>query len=247
MWPAFHLPGTGATIATYHLLHVVGWATFFLVGTTLTRSRPDLRRHWWWLLLGFAVCDTAGARLVFRIVSGWGGPGFAAAPLLFAAWTGLYVLLRRVAAYPLMDAWAVAFSAAHVFEKGACLAAGCCFGRPTASPLGVALHAAHGDPTRFYPLPLYEATLHLLTALALGCLYDYGRLKGRLILVLGVSYGIWRSLIDPMRIGQASSFLGGPLTSIQVACLMAIAFAVAYFLLDWAGQYRAQSGRRRRA
>lgn len=241
MWPTVLLPGTDVTVASYHLLHVLGWFTFLVVGSALTRTRPDLRRHWWWLFGAFAVADTAGARFLFRLVRGWDATGFFAAPLLFAAATGIYVLARKVPAYPFLDAWAVAFSAAHVFEKCACLAAGCCYGWPTDSRLGVALHAAHGDPTRSYPLPLYEAGLHLVTAVALERLYAHGWLKGRLVLVLGAVFGAWRALMEVARAGRRVPILGGPLTATQVVCLMAVAFSAAYFLMDWVDSRRAKA------
>ena len=239
MWPSFSLPGTGVATSSYHLLHVVGWFAFYFVGSGLTRSRPDLRRHWVWLAVGLAACDTAGARIAFRLIRGWHEDGFFGAPLLFAAVTGAYVVARKVRASPFLDAWAVAFSAAHVFEKGACLAAGCCYGRPTDSALGVALHAAQGDPTRWHPLPLYEASLHLLTALGLGLLYARGRFRGRLVMLLGATYGFWRSAAELARDGRKAAFLDGPLTYTQVACVLAIAFSLTYLLSSRADGRRA--------
>ncbi len=241
MWPSFTLPGLGVPVSTYHFLHVVAWFAFYFAGTALTRSRADLRRHWIWLAVGLAFCDTVGARLAFGFVRGWHGDGFFGGPLLFALLTAAYVVSRRVHAYPFLDTWAVAFSVSHVFEKGACLAMGCCFGRPTSSILGVALHAAHGDPTRSHPLPLYEASLHLLTAGFLGLLYARGWLKGRLVIILGLTYGGWRSAMELARSGLDSTFLGGPLTITQVACLMAIVFSATYLLSGSAGARRAGS------
>ncbi len=230
MWPSLNLPGIGFAIASYHLFHVVGWFTFYFVGSWLTRSRPDLKLHWGWLFVGFALCDTVGARLVFQLIRGRQAIGFSSAPVLFAALSGAYVVAWKVRAYPFLDAWAIAFSAAHVFEKVACLMAGCCYGRPTDSPLGVALHAAQGDPTRWQPLPLLEASLHLATALSLGLFYARGWLRGRLVMVLGASYGAWRSLIEPARVGRPSPFMDSPLSIIQVICLLSIAFSVTYLL-----------------
>lgn len=230
MWPSLTLSGTGFAIANYHLLHVIAWFTFYFVGSWFTRSRLDLRRHWGWLFVGFALCDTVGARAAFRLIWGPDEIGFFAGPLLFAALSGAYVVARKVRAYPFLDAWAIAFSAAHVFEKLACLMAGCCFGRATDSPMGVALRAAQGDPTRWQPLPLYEASLHLVTAVVLGLLYARGRLKGQLVMVLGASYGLWRSVIEIARAGRKSPFLDGPLTITQVICCMVIAFSFTYLL-----------------
>jgi len=210
MWPTFTLPGTGISTSSYHLLHVVAWFTFYLTGSRLTRSRPDLRRHWVWLAVGLGLCDTVGARAAFQAVHGRHTSGFFATPLLFALLTGIYCLARKVRAYPLLDAWAVAFATSHVFEKLSCLAAGCCFGRPTESALGVAVRSAHGDLTRYLPLPLLEASLHLVMAVILGLLYQRGLFRGRLVMVLGAVYGFWRSATEMARGGSRTPFLDGP-------------------------------------
>lgn len=241
MWPSFDLPGTGVSISSYHFLHVISWFVFFFVGSTLTRSRPDLRILWVCLAVGLAVCDTAGARLAARLIRGPRDGGFFAGPLLFVVVTTLFVVARKIRAYPFLDAWAIAFSAAHFFEKFSCLAAGCCYGRPTHSAMGVALRAAQGDPTRFLPLPFYEATLHLTTTLALALFYAKGQFKGRLLLVLGVLYGTWRSMVDPARYGRMTPFLGGPLSIVQVACILVAVFSLTYLLSFHIGRVRAKS------
>ncbi len=230
MWPSIHLSGTGVTISAYHLFHVVAWFVFYFVGTGLTRSRPDLRRHWLLTAVGLALCDTVGARVAFQIIHGRGSSGFFATPLLFAFLTGAYCIARKVRATPFIDAWAVAFSASHVFEKIACLAAGCCFGRPTQSVFGVAIGAMHGDTTRYLPLPLLEASLHLIMALFLALLYRRGLFQGRLVMLLGVFYGFWRSATDLARGGQKSPFLDGPLSVAQVACVLAMIFSLVYLV-----------------
>jgi len=232
MWPGFTIPGIGVTTSSYHLLHVVAWFAFYFAGSNLTRSRPDLVRHWFWLAVGFGLCDTVGARYAFRLIHGRHESGFFGTPVLFAAWTGAYVLVRRVRAYPFLDAWAIAFSAAHVFEKLSCLAAGCCFGRSTTAWYGLAVHAAEGDPRRWVPLPPLEAGLHLASALGLGWLYARGYAKGRLVMVLGLGYGLWRSAVEMARAGQSSAFLDGPLTLTQVACVLAMAFSLTYLLIS---------------
>jgi len=232
VWPSIHLPGTDVSTSSYHLLHVIGWFAFFFVGSHLTRARPDLRRHWLWLAVAFGLCDTVGARSLSRLMRGWDDAGFYGTPLLFAAASLSYVVARRIRASPFLDAWAVAFSASHVFEKLACLAAGCCYGRPTDSWWCVALHSAQGDPTRFQPLPAVEAAMHFLTALGLGLLYARGQFQGKLLMVLGVIYGAWRSMVEPARGGRASPFLDGPLSITQVICLLVLSFSLTYLILS---------------
>lgn len=228
MWPGLTIPGTGVTTSSYHFFHVIGWFTFYLVGSRLTRSRPDLRYHWLWLAIAFGISDTVGAKTAFSMIRGTSQPGFYGTPLILLVVTLLYFLAARLRAYPFLDAWAIAFSASHVFEKTACFAAGCCFGRPTDSAWGIAIEAARGDKTRYQPLPLLEALFHLATALILYGLYRQGLYRGRLVLVLGLAYGSWRSGIELLRSERVGAFLGGPLSITQVLCLMAMSFSAVY-------------------
>ena len=233
MWPWITIPGTNETLPTYHLVHAVGWLTFLIVGLATTRNRPDLKHHWWWLYAFLMASDTVGANLLARFVQGrhqgyWGGP------LLFAAVTIAYAAVRRVRASPFLDAWAIAFSAAHVFEKGGCLAAGCCFGRRTDSSWGMALGSSPGGvEIRWIALPLYEASLHGLTTIVLASLYARGRLKGRLILLLGVIYATWRAVVEPFRVVPASNLPGIPISSINAVCFLVLGFSLACLLLGW--------------
>ena len=232
MWPRIILPGLGVPISTYHLFHVLGWFTFWWVATRWTRTRPDLGRHWAAMVVGLALCDTIGARLVFQLLHGWHSSGFFAGPLLFALFTAVYVVLTQIRADPFLDVWAIAFSMAHVFEKFACLLTGCCFGRPTATPLGVAIFRSQGNSTRYFPLPFLESMLHLLTFFALVACLRNGWFRGRLVMALGVSYGLWRGGVDSLRSGPRSPFLDGPLTLSQIICLGAIAFGLTYLIVD---------------
>jgi len=234
MWPSVHLPATDIVISTYHLLHVVGWFAFLLVGLRLTLAWPELRHHWWWLFIGMALSDTVGAHAFASVIRGGHGGGFWGAPLLIALWTGFYVVARRIRAYPMLDVFAIAFSVSQVFEKLACLAAGCCFGRPTTSVLGVTLLASRDDPTRRLPLPLCESSLHLLTAFGLTMLYTHGLLKGRLVMVLGILFGIWRAIVESARPAPNPSLLNGPITITQMICVLSAVFGATYLILDWA-------------
>ena len=180
MWEGFTLPGTGTLVPGYDFLHLLACLAFYLSGMALTWKRADLHRHWARLALGLAFCDTVGARLFFRLLHGWTTNGFYAAPLLFALISVLYIVTLKIKFSPLLDAWAVAFSVSHIIEKCACLSAGCCFGRPTTFALGIAIRATEGDPTRYHPLPVYEASFHLATAVILGVLFVKGRLRNYL-------------------------------------------------------------------
>ena len=226
MWEGIRLPGTGCLIPGYALLDLAACVVFYLSGMALTWNRVDLHRHWGRLALALAFSDTVGARLFFRLLHGWGTNGFYAAPLIFACASISYISICRIKLSPLLDAWAIAFSVSHVIEKCACLSAGCCFGRPTTSGLGMAILAGEGDPTRYHPLPLYEACAHLVTALVLASFYLRGQLKGRLIILLGLIYGTWRLAVDPARAENNAYILDGTVTVTQIVCSVVVVSAI---------------------
>ena len=137
MWPGIHLPGTDIDYPTYHLLNVASWFAFLAIGLRLTKARPEFRWRWWWLFFGMALCYSAGAGRLHRLVRGGGevpspipgapsGGGFWGGPLLFLGWTILPYLTWRIRAYPFLDVFAIAFSVSQAVAKSACFAAGCC-------------------------------------------------------------------------------------------------------------------------
>ena len=255
MYPEISPPGIDVPISTYYLLNVAAWFAFLAVGLALTRSRPDLRRHWFWLFYGMVLCYSIGASLLFRLTESgidsfslrqprdqahcggfWGGP------LLFLGWTAAYFLANRIRADPFLDAFAIAWSVAHVLAKLACFAAGCCFGRPTDGAFAVVL-PAHEIPIPRHPTQLYEAALHGLTAVLLCTLHARGWLKGRLVLLLGVIYCTWQPSVDAAEAGHRPTLLGGPFSASQMICLMALVFSLTALLLDHAHRRVAVSRR----
>lgn len=250
MCPRIHLDQFNLTIIPYHVLNVTAWFVFLAIGRNLTRNEPGQRLRWWWLFLGMVLCYSVGASYLARII-GLGtaglrpGPfpadgarlGYWGGPLLFLVWTGLSYLAWRISPYPFLDAFAIAWSVAQVFAKAACLAAGCCGGRPTDLPWGV-VFVAREDLFRRHPTQLYEMILHSLTATALIVLFARGRLRGRLVLVLGCLYGSWSPIVESFEEGSRQPWFGGPLSGSQVICLWAFAFCASALAMDATGTTR---------
>lgn len=262
MYPEIHLDSFNLTISTYHVFNVTAWFVFLAIGRNLTRDEPGQRWRWWWLFLGMVLCYSVGAHYLARVTgAGAGGLrlgpspgakfGYWGGPLLFLLWTGLSYLAWRVPAYPFLDAFAIAWSVAHVFAKAACLAAGCCAGRRTDLPWGV-VFVARDDLIRRHPTQLYEMILHAITAAALILLFARGRLHGRLVLVLGCAYGAWSPFVESFEERHRQPFFGGPLTGSQLICLWAFVFGASALALDAMGMTRATApiavvGRSRRS
>ena len=205
------------TIHTYGFLIAIGFLTSLAVIRRLAeRAKLDVERvldlAFWILVVGFA-----GSRILFVITR---LPDFIADPLaIFRVWEGGLVFLGGpIAAVPFvawytkkhklpvwrtMDAMIPGLVIAHAFGRTGCLAAGCCYGKPTGGTWGIKLYSElvdkglHGVP--LHPTQLYEATALLI--LFAGLLWTFFRkhFDGQVILTYFMAYPVIRSLIEIYR------------------------------------------------
>ncbi len=124
---------------------------------------------------------------------------------------------------------------AHAFGRVGCFFAGCCYGKPTDSFLGVQFPDL---PTKVHPTQLYEAVF--LFALFAVCylLYWKKNFKHNLSLYL-IAYGVFRFLIEYLRGDDRGQLLGIISPSQFWSICMVIGGIVVYFLLEWAYKRRA--------
>jgi len=97
---------------------------------------------------------------------------------------------------------------AHAFGRIGCFLAGCCFGIPTESYLGVIFpyghaHAAFPD-THILPTQLFESAFLFVLFI---CLNKVKVLKNIETEVYLISYGVWRIFIEFFRADDRGSFL----------------------------------------
>ncbi len=151
----------------------------------------------------------------------------------------LYFLLRKKYTARLTDV--VSFLPCciligHAFGRIGCFLAGCCYGKPTDSFLGVQFP---GLPYKVHPTQLYEAIF--LFALFAVCLllvlkWDF---KHNLSVYL-IGYGIFRFCIEYLRGDDRGQFLGTAISPSQFwSILMVVGGIAVYFLLEWAYKKRA--------
>jgi prolipoprotein diacylglyceryltransferase len=114
------------------------------------------------------------------------------------------------------DAFAVAVPLSLGIGRIACLLGGCCFGTPTDAAFHV--HIAGADR---HPVQLYEGVLDLALAAFIFAIRSEPRPAGDLFKLSLIGYALIRVALDPLR-GDARVWLG-PLSAVQVICLLAIA------------------------
>lgn len=229
MWPVVGSFG-GFELHTWGLLGALGFLVVAGGGLARCRELGIRLEHAADALIAVGVAGILGARLLFVLTVGGaglldlrsGGASFFGAVLaaipagtLVARWRGL----------PIGSTWD-AFTSAVPFgfalSRLGCLAAGCCYGRPSDLPWAVALHGDMRHPTQ-----LYEALWQILLGVALNA--RWGELKTRpgaltLLWILGTGAG--RLVIEIFR-GDPGRGAWGPLSVPQWMGLGLIGVAAA--------------------
>ncbi len=143
--------------------------------------------------------------------------------VLLAGW--IATRRMKLSFVKLSDYFAVALPLGHAIGRLGCLAAGCCYGRHTDMPWGIALD---GDPSR-HPTQIYESILNLLIAftvarVGLARTRD-GRWKpGSAFLLYIALYAVARFVVEIYRGDDRGAFWYGlsPSQFIAVAALIAV-------------------------
>lgn len=197
---------------------------------------------WPWGVLGGVL----GARLYYLGAVGDAPPLFA-----LSSWSGLNVLRgtsiqgaviggtllvvwvmrrRKEPVLPLLDAFAPGAALAHGFTRLGCLAAGCCWGRPTGLPWAVVFTHPNSAAPRgvpLHPAQLYEVVFdaalawHIQRRLAAG-----GAAPGDAFWRYAGGYSLVRFLVQFLRDDDAGHLFLGMAHS-QYLSLALLAFALA--------------------
>ena len=143
----------------------------------------------------------------------------------FASWGGfiaialglvLYAVLSGRSLLLLIDAAVLGGTLTHAVGRIGCLTFGCCFGRPSESPLAIrydsplakAAWAAGLRGTPIHPVPLYEATLNLGLFLLLNGVALAGSREGVPAALYLVIYGSGRFLLEFLRYDWGEDHVG---------------------------------------
>jgi phosphatidylglycerol:prolipoprotein diacylglycerol transferase len=140
-----------------------------------------------------------------------GGLVFFGGPLLVVPFLVWYVRKYKLPLWKTMDAMVPGLAIAHMFGRFGCLAAGCCYGKPTGTQFGVKLYSDLVDADKrgipLHPTQLYEAGA--LFILFWGLLYVYRRkhFDGQVVLTYFMAYPIIRSVVEIFRGDEIRGFV----------------------------------------
>lgn len=115
----------------------------------------------------------------------------------------LFFRKHRLPMYAMLDVMAVTTCLVHMFGRIGCFMAGCCYGKPTGSALGVTFTnpACQADPlhTPLHPTQLYEAFYIFLVMIVLLFLRSRKKFYGQLFLVYLMLYAMGRFVLEYFR------------------------------------------------
>ncbi len=123
----------------------------------------------------------------------------------------LFFRKNKLPAFAMLDVMAITTCLVHIFGRIGCFLAGCCYGKPTDTALGVTftdpVSQARPLLTPLHPSQLYEAVYIFLTMLVLLFLRERKKFYGQLFLVYLMLYAVGRFLLEYLRGDLARGFI----------------------------------------
>jgi phosphatidylglycerol:prolipoprotein diacylglycerol transferase len=164
---------------------------------------------------------------IFSIAMLQSGGVFSGGLLLALACSWWYVRRHKIPFLSAADVFAPGVALGHAFGRLGCLAAGCCYGRPTNLPWGITFHnpwAAEfsGTPLNqaLHPTQLYESVAEAINFAFLYWLCKRKKFEGQVMALFMIIYGIERFVFEFFR-GDAGrgEVMGGLISGTQLIAL----------------------------
>lgn len=234
---------------TYGLLIAIG----FLCGIAVVRNlsvksqmNPDINADlaFWLLFYGFI-----GARILFIITrleffmenpldmfKVWeGGLVFFGGLILATAYAFYYFKKHKLNVWKMLDVLAPGLVIAHAFGRLGCMAAGCCYGRPTGEPWGIRLNSELVDDAYknipLHPTQLYESVSLFILFAGMMYIFRTKKFDGQVGLTYFILYPIIRSIIEIYRGDSIRGFvIDGILSTSQFISIGVFAAALVVLL-----------------
>jgi phosphatidylglycerol:prolipoprotein diacylglycerol transferase len=248
----FKIPWIGITVSTYGLLLAIGFiSALWLIATLAERDGLPKNKIY---DLGLYILASAliGAKLLM-IVTDWndfgswreafsldvlrsGGVYFGGF-LIAVAVSVVLMKLWRLPWRKTADAFAPGIALGHAIGRLGCFSAGCCWGKPTTSFIGVKFtekaHELTGVPidAALVPTQLIEAACNLAILAALLYLRKRRAFDGQIIFAYGMMYAVVRFVVEFWRDDPRGTILG--LSTSQFISILMFPAALALTVFYW--------------
>lgn len=247
----FTLPvGPGFPIHVYGVMGAMGFlAALIFINREAPRHglTPETTTN---LAVGAVLSGLVGSRVLFILLN-WdifrgdlglmlnlrdGGLVFLGGLLGALGFSVAYVRARGLAFLTLADLFVPSLALAQGLGRIGCLAAGCCYGRPTDLPVGITFDPTSVGPldpgVHYHPVQAYESATWILLFVALAWMLRHRRVPGQVFLAYLLCYGALRFLLELIRGDAERGFVletvlgAGVLSTSQAISLAMIAAGV---------------------
>ncbi|MGB3464205.1 MAG: prolipoprotein diacylglyceryl transferase [Cyclobacteriaceae bacterium] len=144
-----------------------------------------------------------------------------------------YFRKNKLPVWPMLDIVAITATIVHFFGRLGCFFAGCCYGTPTESGIGVTFtHEASKAKwlnTPLHPTQLYEAALIAGIFVVLNMFKRHQRFKGQLFLIYIILYAPGRAIIEIFRGDIRRGFIIDDVLSHSQLISLVLVSVVLYF------------------
>lgn len=240
----------GFTIHTYGFLVALG----FLAGVYTMRRLARFYRlseerivdlAFWSLILGFV-----GSRLLYvitqwdyfaenpsHIIRIWeGGLVFYGSPMVLVPFLMWYIPKNRLPFWTTMDIAVTGVVIGHAFGRLGCFSAGCCYGKPTDSWVGVRFQSPLVESsiqgTALHPVQLYETGALLVLFAGLLWLHRRKEFPGYVTFAYFIIYAAIRFAVEFFRGDDLRGFVfGGTLSTSQFVAIWVVILSVVAFVV----------------
>ncbi len=142
---------------------------------------------------------------------------------------------NKIPALPMLDVMAIVTCIVHAFGRIGCFMAGCCYGLPTNSWLGVVFSdtTCQAEPlnTPLFPSQLMEAGFIFLLLLALLAIRNRKQFDGQMFLIYLIGYALGRGVLEMFRGDIDRGFvIKGILSNSQFVSLLIIITALWFYV-----------------
>ena len=171
-------------------------------------------------------------RSIIDIIALWqGGATYYGGILLALAGAAIYLKRKKISFFLVADICSPSIALGVFLTRVGCFLSGCCFGRPTDCPLGVAFPvdspAGHVFPgSAVHPTQLYSSLYGLVIFVALILMERKWSFRGSTFSLFCILYGTARFAVDFFRFYEQSAMLAGSMTVNQVMSMAMVLFGV---------------------
>ena len=236
------------TIHTYGFFVALGFAMGIVTAVKVGKTRGIPSQQVMDMAFVMIVWAIIGSRLFYGLINFsyykahpldilkiWqGGLVFSGGLIATAGAMGWYLRRHRLSFWSTGDLWAPSLALGQAIGRMGCFMAGCCYGRPTDSPLGVVFtHPKSLAPLNIplYPTQVFEAVSGLVIFLVLIFLHGKRTFEGRVFLWYLILHSTARLFVERFRGDERGLIVGTEMTATQLVATLILVGAVAALLV----------------